>query len=174
MSPFEKILNENEVVCFINGSLNLEFDNLNGIVVDLSTNEKLLNAFLAEYGNIQQYPIIFYKGKRINSYLTMNEEIKAIKYNTYAVFLDEFKLKAKYAFIIKGTIEKPYCKYTKQLLNICNELSIKDIVGFDIFTDDEAREVFKEINEWPSYPMIYVDGRFIGGLDKFKEFLNYN
>ena len=72
---------------------------------------------------------------------------------------------------MKGTIEKPYCKYSKQLVELCNKKNIIDIIAFDIFQDNIMREYLKKINNWPTYPMIFVDGQFIGGLDAFTDII---
>lgn len=36
---------------------------------------------------------------------------------------------------------------------------------FDILTDDEVRQGLKEYSKWPTYPQLYVKGKFVGGVD---------
>ena len=31
--------------------------------------------------------------------------------------------------------------------------------------DPDVREILKEFSKWPSYPMLYVNGKFVGGLN---------
>ena len=36
---------------------------------------------------------------------------------------------------------------------------------FDILTDQDVREGLKKVVSWPTYPMLFVDGDLLGGLD---------
>ena len=36
---------------------------------------------------------------------------------------------------------------------------------FDIFQDEEVRQGMKEFSKWPTFPQLYVNGSFVGGLD---------
>ena len=35
--------------------------------------------------------------------------------------------------------------------------------------DPDVREILKEFSKWPSYPMLYVNGKFVGGLNFLKD-----
>ena len=41
--------------------------------------------------------------------------------------------------------------------------------AFDILLDEEVRQGLKKFSNWPTYPQLYVNGKFIGGLDIVKE-----
>lgn len=39
---------------------------------------------------------------------------------------------------------------------------------FDILTDEDVRQGLKVLMNWPTFPQVYVDGEFIGGVDIIK------
>ena len=41
--------------------------------------------------------------------------------------------------------------------------------SFDILTDEDIRSGLKTFSDWPTYPQLYVNGDFMGGLDIIKE-----
>ncbi|KAJ3103922.1 Glutaredoxin 3 [Phlyctochytrium planicorne] len=69
---------------------------------------------------------------------------------------------------IKGTPEQPRCGFSKSLLEILEEKKIQ-FGSFNILADEEVRAGLKEFSEWPTYPQVYVNGNFVGGLDIIKE-----
>ena len=40
---------------------------------------------------------------------------------------------------------------------------------FNVMRDPDVREILKEFSKWPSYPMLYVNGKFVGGLNFLKD-----
>lgn len=36
---------------------------------------------------------------------------------------------------------------------------------FDILADEEVRQGLKTYSNWPTYPQVYVNSEFIGGVD---------
>jgi glutaredoxin-related protein len=40
---------------------------------------------------------------------------------------------------------------------------------FDILKDDSVRQGLKTYSDWPTFPQLYVNGEFQGGLDIIKE-----
>ncbi len=148
----------------------------NTCCVDLSTSERLAKIISDKY-KIEQFPALLYRKGIV--YPTDNvpkrlAEIDSQNISAIKKFLDTFLLEDGFTVFIKGTIEKPYCKYTKQLVKKLQELSIHNIKDFDIFTDENMRYYLKIINSWNTYPMIYHNKKFIGGLDIFLEYLDNN
>jgi glutaredoxin-related protein len=41
--------------------------------------------------------------------------------------------------------------------------------SFDILSDEAIRNELKEYVSWPTYPMLFVDGKLLGGLDIVQE-----
>ena len=42
---------------------------------------------------------------------------------------------------------------------------------FDILKDDSVRQGLKTFSDWPTFPQLYINGEFQGGLDIIKELL---
>lgn len=70
---------------------------------------------------------------------------------------------------IKGSPMEPRCGFTRQLMQLLAEANINSFGSFDILQDMEVRQALKARSNWPTYPQIYLDGEFIGGLDIMKE-----
>lgn len=69
---------------------------------------------------------------------------------------------------IKGSAEAPKCKFSREL---CEILKAENIIfgSFDILQDENVRQGLKSFSNWPTYPQVYVNGDFVGGLDILKE-----
>ena len=70
---------------------------------------------------------------------------------------------------IKGSPQAPKCGFTKELINLLSQANITDYKTFDILQDEDVRQKLKEYSSWQTYPQIYVNGQFIGGLDILKQ-----
>jgi len=69
----------------------------------------------------------------------------------------------------KGSKQAPFCKFSKQAKAILDSYEDVEWASFDIFEDNEVREGLKVYSKWPTYPQIYVNGEFIGGVDILRE-----
>ncbi|RDA90897.1 hypothetical protein CP533_4451 [Ophiocordyceps camponoti-saundersi (nom. inval.)] len=69
---------------------------------------------------------------------------------------------------MKGTPSSPQCGFSRQIVAILRENSVK-YGFFNILADDEVRQGLKEYGEWPTYPQLWIDGELVGGLDIVKE-----
>jgi len=69
---------------------------------------------------------------------------------------------------MKGTPSSPQCGFSRQLVAILRENSVK-YGFFNILADDEVRQGLKEFADWPTFPQLWVDGELVGGLDIVKE-----
>ncbi|KAL3897717.1 MAG: hypothetical protein SGCHY_003227 [Lobulomycetales sp.] len=69
---------------------------------------------------------------------------------------------------IKGTKTSPKCGFTRQLIQLLTEEKVT-FETFDILEDEAVRQGLKEFSDWPTFPQLYVDGEFVGGLDIVKE-----
>jgi Grx4 family monothiol glutaredoxin len=69
---------------------------------------------------------------------------------------------------MKGLPSAPKCGFSRQMVDILNELHVP-YGTFDILTDDDVRQGLKTYSDWPTYPQLYVNGELIGGLDIVKE-----
>lgn len=66
---------------------------------------------------------------------------------------------------IKGSPEAPQCKFTRQLMALFAQHKITGFGHYNILEDEEMRSALKDFSQWPTFPQIYKDGEFVGGLD---------
>lgn len=71
---------------------------------------------------------------------------------------------------MKGTPAEPKCGFSRQLVGILREHQVR-FGFFDILKDNAVRQGLKEYSDWPTFPQLYVNGEFQGGLDIVKESL---
>lgn len=141
--------------------------------IDVSTSDDLRDMISNAY-QIVGYPVMLYRGKTVYPEDSIPERLDTIdseKCAAVKAFLADFVLEDGLTVFIKGTLEKPYCKFTKQLVACISEKNIGPVKDFDIFTDPDLRYYMKQLNGWPTFPMIYINGKFIGGLDVFKDLI---
>lgn len=69
---------------------------------------------------------------------------------------------------MKGTPSAPQCGFSRQLVALLREKSVK-YGFFNILADDDVRQGLKEYADWPTFPQLWVDGDLVGGLDIVKE-----
>lgn len=83
-------------------------------------------------------------------------------------YLKRLVNRAPVMVFMKGEPNAPRCGFSRQLVEL---LAKHDIVyeTFDILQDEEVRQGLKEYSDWPTYPQIYANGEFIGGLDILKQ-----
>lgn len=78
--------------------------------------------------------------------------------------LAELVKAAPVMLFMKGTPSAPQCGFSRQLVGILRERSIK-YGFFNILADDDVRQGLKEFAEWPTFPQLWVNGELVGGLD---------
>ena len=71
---------------------------------------------------------------------------------------------ASVMLFMKGTPSAPECGFSRQLVALLREHSVK-YGFFNILADDEVRQGLKDYAEWPTYPQLWIDGELVGGLD---------
>jgi Grx4 family monothiol glutaredoxin len=70
--------------------------------------------------------------------------------------------------LMKGTPDEPRCGFSAKTVQLLKEHGIQ-FSSYDILLDAEAREGFKKLNDWPTYPQLIVNGSLVGGLDILQE-----
>jgi Grx4 family monothiol glutaredoxin len=78
--------------------------------------------------------------------------------------LSELVKAAPVMLFMKGTPSAPQCGFSRQLVAILRENSVK-YGFFNILADDEVRQGLKEFADWPTFPQLWMDGELVGGLD---------
>lgn len=71
---------------------------------------------------------------------------------------------------MKGSPSSPQCGFSRQMVAILREHQVR-FGFFDILKDDSVRQGLKTFSDWPTFPQLYVNGEFQGGLDIIKESL---
>jgi Grx4 family monothiol glutaredoxin len=71
---------------------------------------------------------------------------------------------------MKGTPSSPQCGFSRQLVGILRERSVK-YGFFNILADEDVRQGLKEYADWPTFPQLWVSGELVGGLDIVRFFL---
>jgi monothiol glutaredoxin len=70
----------------------------------------------------------------------------------------------KVLLYMKGTPDSPQCGFSPQTVTILKTYKIP-IVTKNVLESDELRQALKEYSDWPVFPQLYVNGKFIGGCD---------
>ncbi|KAE8378451.1 thioredoxin-like protein [Aspergillus bertholletiae] len=85
--------------------------------------------------------------------------------------LGELVKAAPVMLFMKGTPSAPQCGFSRQLVAILRERSVK-YGFFNILADEDVRQGLKEFADWPTFPQLWVSGELVGGLDIVKEEIN--
>lgn len=78
--------------------------------------------------------------------------------------LAELVKAAPVMLFMKGSPSAPQCGFSRQLVGILRERSVK-YGFFNILADEDVRQGLKEYAEWPTFPQLWVGGELVGGLD---------
>lgn len=70
----------------------------------------------------------------------------------------------KVMLFMKGTRQFPACGFSNTVVQILKKEGAA-FETFNILADPEIRQGLKEYSSWPTYPQLYVDGKFVGGCD---------
>ena len=71
---------------------------------------------------------------------------------------------SKVMLFMKGTKQFPACGFSNAVVQILKKEGAS-FETFNILSDPEIRQGLKEYSSWPTYPQLYVDGKFVGGCD---------
>lgn len=69
---------------------------------------------------------------------------------------------------MKGDRKCPEDGYQKEAIEILNRSQVRYIT-FNVVTNSELREILKQYANFSSYPMLFVDSKFVGGLMFMRE-----
>jgi monothiol glutaredoxin len=70
----------------------------------------------------------------------------------------------KVMLFMKGTKQFPACGFSNTVVQILKKESVP-FETFNILADGDVRQGLKEYSNWPTFPQLYVDGKFVGGCD---------
>lgn len=70
---------------------------------------------------------------------------------------------------MKGTASMPQCGFSGKAIGILRDLGVRKLVTVNVLEDPEVRSGLKEYSNWPTFPQLYINGEFIGGVDIMDE-----
>ena len=65
---------------------------------------------------------------------------------------------------MKGTKQFPACGFSNAVVQILKKEGVA-FETFNILADAEVRQGLKDYSNWPTFPQLYVAGKFVGGCD---------
>jgi monothiol glutaredoxin len=78
--------------------------------------------------------------------------------------IEELIQKNRVMLFMKGTRQFPACGFSNAVVQILKKEGVA-FETFNILADPEVRQGLKEYSNWPTYPQLYVGGKFVGGCD---------
>ncbi|CAL9738332.1 monothiol glutaredoxin-4 [Monosporozyma servazzii] len=69
---------------------------------------------------------------------------------------------------IKGTPTEPKCRFSKNLIELLRKNQVR-FGFFNVLRDPIIKNELKRFADWPTFPQLYINGEFQGGLDIVKE-----
>lgn len=69
---------------------------------------------------------------------------------------------------MKGRPDAPRCGFSRKIVDLLGKHRV-EYGFFDILTDDTVRQGLKDLNNWQTYPQLYIEGELVGGLDVVNE-----
>jgi len=65
---------------------------------------------------------------------------------------------------MKGTKQLPACGFSNAVVQILKEEGAT-FETYNVLADPALRQTLKEYSSWPTFPQLYIDGKFVGGCD---------
>ena len=65
---------------------------------------------------------------------------------------------------MKGNRAFPQCGFSAQVVEIL-ERHLSSFATVNVLENPELRSGLKEYTDWPTFPQLYVNGKFVGGSD---------
>lgn len=69
---------------------------------------------------------------------------------------------------MKGVPDEPRCGFSRKIVEILRNEGIA-FESFDILEDEEVRQGLKDFANWRTFPMLFSNGKLVGGLDVVRE-----
>lgn len=110
-------------------------------------------------------PLIKYKFTKESDPDFMKHTKTNITIDNVKDFIDKLVHSNDVLLFMKGSVDRPQCGYSNTVVKILQQLGVKNIKGVNILADPIMREQVKVYSDWPTYPQLYVKGKFVGGCD---------
>ena len=78
--------------------------------------------------------------------------------------IEELIRNNRVVLFMKGTRQFPACGFSNAVVQILKKEGAS-FETFNILADPDVRQGLKEYSNWPTFPQLYVGGKFVGGCD---------
>ena len=78
--------------------------------------------------------------------------------------IEELIKSHKVMLFMKGNKQFPACGFSSTVVQILKKEGAS-FETFNILADAEVRQGLKDYSSWPTFPQLYIDGKFVGGCD---------
>ena len=78
--------------------------------------------------------------------------------------IEDLIQKNRVMLFMKGTRQFPACGFSNAVVQILKKEGV-EFGTFNILSDAEMRQGMKDFSNWPTFPQLYVGGKFVGGCD---------
>jgi len=79
--------------------------------------------------------------------------------------------KNKILIFMKGTIETPQCGFSARAVQNLQKAGAEKIESVNILADRDMYSAIREYTDWPTFPQVFINGKFVGGCDIVTEML---
>ena len=69
---------------------------------------------------------------------------------------------------MKGTPRFPMCGFSAATIEVLNEIGVP-FKAIDVLAETEKRDAVKQFTQWPTIPLVFIGGEFMGGCDVVRE-----
>ena len=66
---------------------------------------------------------------------------------------------------MKGTPDFPQCGFSNRTCQVLKAAGVEKLKGIDVLSDDPLWTALEEFTQWPTVPMVFIKGKFVGGCD---------
>jgi monothiol glutaredoxin len=73
--------------------------------------------------------------------------------------------KNKVLIFMKGSQEAPQCGFSARAVQCLKNAGAEQIQSVDILADREMYTAIREYTDWPTFPQVFLNGKFVGGAD---------
>lgn len=85
--------------------------------------------------------------------------------DTLKTRIDEILTSAPVVLFMKGTKSFPQCGFSATVIEVLKRSGVTQFRDVNILADAELRQGMKDYASWPTFPQLYVGGKFVGGCD---------
>ena len=95
----------------------------------------------------------------------------AVVFSTDAARADALVRSAPVVLFLKGTADAPVCSFSYRAVALLRAASIS-FTTVDVLQEPTVRGALKALHDWPTFPMIFVEGKLIGGVEALQNFID--